>query len=253
MRCPPVIGLCRLCEAQSVLRASHILSKFLYRDSGVIGAHRKFDVLCETHPDLTRLNQQDGFKEHLLCGECESTRLAPLERYAQQEFFGSRSPFRHFARVGYEWKGLDYKRMKLFTVSLLWRMSISSLPWFSHVKVGDKHERILRQMLLAGDPREAWRYGCQIGFLLYGGKPLGNPFAGLFAQPRRIPFRIVRYRSVIAGMVWLMYVNSQAPHDGKEGFLSCSGTWMVPAIEANDIPFLREGFEDLRTRESERR
>lgn len=49
---------------------------------------------------------------------------------------------------------LPYRPLKLFRLSLLWRMSVSSLREFALVKLGPHEERI-RQMLLQDDPGQS--------------------------------------------------------------------------------------------------
>src|SRR5439155_837633 len=48
--------------------------------------------------------------------------------------------------------GLDYRPFKLCLLSILWRASIAKQALFSHVQLGSKHERTIRQMLIEDDP-----------------------------------------------------------------------------------------------------
>ena len=160
-----VIDKCRLCQNIAELSNSHIVSQFLLRESGVIGDKKKFNIICPENPKESELYRQDGIKERLLCTVCETKRLSPVERYAREKFYGRDGPFQRQHAMGYRWIGLDYTRMKLFTLSILWRMSLSSHQFYGNVQLGEKHERRIRSMLLNNDPQEAWRYGCSIGFL----------------------------------------------------------------------------------------
>jgi len=56
---------CKLCGNGYAIKNSHIVSKFLWRLSGVTGHHKKFDSVCLSHDDLTERHRQDGFKEVL--------------------------------------------------------------------------------------------------------------------------------------------------------------------------------------------
>ena len=49
-------------------------------------------------------------------------------------------------------ENLDYRRLKLFFLSILWRASISKREHFSNVKLSDYNENAIRQMLLDFDP-----------------------------------------------------------------------------------------------------
>jgi hypothetical protein len=80
-------GQCRLCLESAELRESHIISKFIWRDSGLIGANKNYSVACTSDPELSEFNRQDGFKEHLLCAECEA-KLGRLEAYMKPRLAG---------------------------------------------------------------------------------------------------------------------------------------------------------------------
>ena len=232
-----MIGECRLCGVTAQLRRSHIIPKFLYRDAGIIGDKKKFDIPCLNFPDRSVLNKQDGLKEHLFCDGCETTRLSPLERYARQQFYGPGSPLKFLRGNSFVWSGLDYAQMKLFTVSILWRMSLSSHEIYSKVHLGEKHENRMRRMLIAKDPMEPWRYGCSITFLMYGEKPLGD----VISQPQRHSIEATRYlyRFMMAGFAWFYHVASHRRVRHDEGYLRESGMWPVLVVQALSIPFVK--------------
>jgi hypothetical protein len=56
----------------------------------------------------------------------------------------------------------DYAKTKLFFLSLLWRASISSRPFFQKVKFTQEIEEDLRSMILAENPGEIYEYPCKI-------------------------------------------------------------------------------------------
>jgi hypothetical protein len=49
-------------------------------------------------------------------------------------------------------KGIDYKKFKLFLLSILWRASISKEEMFKDVDLGGKYEEVLRKMIFEGNP-----------------------------------------------------------------------------------------------------
>ena len=55
-------------------------------------------------------------------------------------------------------RDVDYTQLRLFYLSLLWRMSVSTHPYFKEVSLGP-HEEVLRRMLLEGRPGEPDQYG----------------------------------------------------------------------------------------------
>jgi hypothetical protein len=156
--------------------------------------------------------------------------------------FGATSPIMVRPPSDHMWTGLDYTLMKLFQMSILWRMAVSSNPYYAFVEMSPKEEGTLRQMLLANDPGEPWQYGCLVVTLRYHGKPL----LGFFTQPRKITIGAdVYYRLVLAGMQWCIYAGTSKPQEFlDDGFLSRAGTWGLMQGEAEDFEYLRLEIAD---------
>lgn len=199
----------------------------------------------ETHPQLNRSRVQTGLWEHLLCLKCEG-QCGKLESYAKPVLFGATSPIVRRPTGHHVWTGLDYTRMKLFHMSILWRTAVSSLPFYAFVTLPDEEKETLRAMLLANDPGEPWQYGCLVDLLRYRNKPL----LGIFSQPRRIPIRRDScVRLILAGMQWFLFESKNKPQDAPiEAFLSLRGTWPLLQGEAEDFDYLRYEIADHKRR-----
>jgi hypothetical protein len=76
-------------------------------------------------------------------------------------------------------QNLQYDKLKLFLMSLLWRMGISKLPFFKQVDLG-LHLEKLRLALLGEDPLPAERYPCLLVAVQFSGKRLSA--ARIFAE-----------------------------------------------------------------------
>ncbi|WP_175864538.1 hypothetical protein [Burkholderia cepacia] len=50
-------------------------------------------------------------------------------------------------------KGIDFNRLRLFFLSLLWRAAASNRPEFADVSLPDEHVSELRRMIVEGDPK----------------------------------------------------------------------------------------------------
>ncbi len=102
------MNICKLCYQEKELRKSHIIPKFVYQwmkksGPGRLRQQKQFEIPI-----------QDGTKERLLCGECEN-KLAVWEKWFSENVFikyldGTKSEFH------------NEKKMKLFTISILWRV-----------------------------------------------------------------------------------------------------------------------------------
>jgi hypothetical protein len=230
------------------LRLSHIIPKFIWRDSGLIGAGKKFDVTCISDEAHSEANRQDGFKESLLCNACEG-HFGTFERYMSQRLRGifDRTVGRPDGSV-FIWTGWDYQTTKLFQMSLLWRMGVSSLPMYGMVNLGSHTER-MRRMLLAEDPGEPWRYPCACILPYHNGVPVRD----LFTQPES--FKSKRrdgYRYLIGGML-LFTTASNHPTTviPRQTWLRESGEWLMICQDIREQNFIRDQIELLKARSME--
>ena len=233
---------CKLCLKTAKLQESHIVPKFFLRASGLLGS--RFSIHCRTNPAVSEHFKQDGIKEYLLCQSCEQ-QLQKWESYARHQFYGPSNPFKKVREPGFVWSGLDYSKMKLFTTSILWRMSVSAHNFYGHVQLGDKHEKRIREMLLTSNPREPWRYGVGLSYLNYG----TIPFPQVFSQPERYEYlRRTGYRFILAGFAIFADVASHAPvhKDQLAISLQANGNWSIPALQALSIPFIKEEADEIR-------
>jgi hypothetical protein len=87
---------------------------------------------------------QRGFTERLLCAECDNIRLGQNETYFARALERGPLPNTTVTKRLLVFRDLDYKRTKNYFLSILWRMSISSLEIFKDVSLGPKHEEALR-------------------------------------------------------------------------------------------------------------
>ena len=145
-------NICRLCLKEAELRNSHILPEFLYGNL----YDEKHRTLLISRGDEKVI--QKGLREKLLCQSCE-TKLSKYEQYAK-EIIDEIPNFAKDDNLGLIYSdGVDYVKLKLFQLSILWRASISSHVAFSQVNLGS-HENIIRTMLDTGNPGNVIDYGC---------------------------------------------------------------------------------------------
>jgi hypothetical protein len=144
---------CALCQQERVLGKSHIIPEFmfgpLYDDK-----HRFYQI----SPIATKPNRllQKGLRQRLLCDECEQ-RLSRYERYARDVFFGDAAKRPHRTHTGYLFTELNYKSLKLFFMSLLWRLGVTSIRQVKSARLGPHLER-LRSLILRDDPADYLTY-----------------------------------------------------------------------------------------------
>jgi hypothetical protein len=224
---------------------SHITPKFLWKGSGLTGNGKSFEAPCLTNRQLSRPHLQDGFKEQLLCRDCEN-RLSLYESYAKTKLSELCSTFNDTKSRVYIFSNIDYAKMKLFFMSVLFRMGVSRLLYYQNVKLG-AHEARLRQMLLINDPGAPFLHGCSLCLLNYNGIPLTS----MFSQPVYNKLHN-SYECIIAGIYWRMFVSTtMSTAAWLPFFLSDSGEWVIMKREIRFFRELSPLLHELLTRDIE--
>ncbi len=154
--------ICKLCLANAPLCRSHILPELvflpLYDDK-----HR----FIEASVSEQKIRQgQKGWWEKLLCADCES-RINRYERHVRRMFVDPLPP-PVFEKRTFEFSKVDYKLLKLFILSVLWRASVSTLDECRLVSLGS-HEEILRKLIMDDAHVEPDIYPSMV-FLVFDGQ-----------------------------------------------------------------------------------
>jgi hypothetical protein len=160
-------GTCKLCEKEStLLKTSHILPDFIFRDLNLYSSEHRIDLLkIKKSPSLNfqHSDRPTGeYEKGILCSSCDNNILGGYESYAKKAMFGGELQeqecpmFKNYIdRENNEYlhvERISYVKFKLFMLSLLWRMSISSRPMFSQVNLNCEINESLRNMVLTGHP-----------------------------------------------------------------------------------------------------
>ena len=236
---------CAMCRQERKLVRSHIIPEFLYK-AMYDSKHRILFV----SPDPSQLLQlpQKGIREKLLCSECDS-RLGNYEHYAEPLIFGGncRVQIKKVTKDYILVHRVNYRLFKLFQLSILWRMSVSSLNFFQAVDLG-VHEDRIRQMLLNQDPGQAHQYGCIMQTVTVGGKLLDVVRQPDFLRSDGFP----SYRLLAGGFLWMWVVGSRSEKfASRQFFPSAEKGIVILRGRAENLDFLKRDRKELKNRESE--
>jgi hypothetical protein len=162
------IGNCKLCnEEEELIQRSHLFPNFMY-DGIPDEKNRMFQLSSET-PGKIKTAQSGAYEEYILCKECDNNLLSKYERYASNNFYrlDYRSDNENFKQIVNEngvaliqCNNLVYKDFKIFLISLLWRVSISSHALFSNFKLDPESEEFLRQSIINEEPPNFLEFSC---------------------------------------------------------------------------------------------
>lgn len=234
MKSASKVEVCKLCLKEAELRNSHIIPEFIHEQL-YDSKHRAFQLSNKL--EKPRLMQK-GEREQLLCMECE-TKLSRWENYAQKLLYDRESlpvvETKHAEYISYS--RVEYSEFKLFQLSLLWRASVSTLDFFSSVKLGPHEERI-RLMLMDENPGKDWEYCCSLTAIIHE----GELYEGMTSPMRlRTPDEgHIFYRFLIAGYYWSFIVSSHEKQSRFRKFcLTEQGVVPVFQEQAKDLEFFQ--------------
>jgi hypothetical protein len=222
---------CRLCLQHAELCDSHILPEFFF--ARVYDEKHRFYGLSSVKERAVRLFQK-GMREKLLCRDCEG-KLSVFEQHARSVLYGG-IPITWEDRGPYVVIGdIDYKKLKLFLISLLWRLDVTTLPHFRGRPLPQQHRERLRLMLAKEDPGEPWEYGCTVTVVQHEGKPIEALITPLFSGRHQGHWV---HTIAAGGFIFAFVVSSHKAVFAELGFLQRNGTLRILHKEITRIPFL---------------
>jgi hypothetical protein len=145
-------NLCKLCLQEKKLIKAHIIPEGFVRPlwSGKLAPELHTNSPGK-YPKRIPIGVYDP---SILCSECDQ-KMAPWDDYAQELFLHQFSDAQvlqlNQQQVGWRIESFDYRRLKLFFVSVLWRASVSQHEFYKRISVGPFEGR-LRTMILDRDP-----------------------------------------------------------------------------------------------------
>ncbi|WP_418501226.1 hypothetical protein [Flagellimonas sp.] len=207
-------------QEKSLIKA-HIIPDFMY--SGMKSEEDKNIFLEVTYNLDTRWSKQrkiqtGDFDKNILCEDCDNRIIgAKYEKYAQISMYGKNIDPK-FAPICKNYKNpnnefefticrnIDYGKMKVFLLSILWRASITKRKVFKAVDLGTKHEERIRQLIFDNIIPNALEYPIMmISFMR-----TKHNFKNFIAQPKKIKFKdgLIAYVFLINSIQFIFFVNS---------------------------------------------
>ena len=178
--------VCKLCGRNEPLVRAHIIPRSFYKQLMQLDPSAPLEVLSNRSDTYARKSWTGIYDTGILCGICERT-FSPWDDYAQKVLLAEPPEDKYISvggrRAGYEIEGVDYERLKLFFVSVLWRSSVSTEMFFSRINVGP-FQSALNTMIRQGDPGapdtfavSLARFDHELGLVKFD--PYRNRFAGV--------------------------------------------------------------------------
>lgn len=248
---------CKLCLKESQSVKSHIIPEFMYEGSGLYDEKHRFFIIEKSGETPKFQQKQKGLAERLLCQRCE-IKISRWEDYARRTIYGPRDPRKIKTspeRVAL-FDDVDYKRFKLFLLSMLWRISISGLPEFRKVRLG-RHEEKMRKMLYGDDPGSEDDYGCLITSVIFDidDRDKNENLRKFMLSPESIRTHgHICYRVFIGGSLYIFVVSKhRIPAKIKGFFLNRSNQLPVLIRRIEEVPLIAGSLLELQADIKQRR
>ena len=245
-----VIGVCPLCGRETKLAWSHVLPKWMFK--GIRDGkdrHRIAELKIGEKPGVGI--GQDGPTEPLLCESCDNA-FSDIEGYAENVFSydvsqrASRLPSFNYRAFGIA--PVDYRKLKLFWILNLFRMSIAQGKYFAEVQLEPEYVAELRKRLISRNPGPESRFAftAVLPVEVTDGKTriLTDVLSQFVLMPSVTSWNGTRIvRLVCAGLVWAVFV-PEAPEDRPISLFE-EGKLLVFLGDLQEIEFLTGTFKEI--------
>lgn len=223
---------CRLCSQQAKLCNSHVIPEFFYKQMQLYDDKHRFNILS-TEPGKHPPTAQKGLRERLLCKKCEG-KFSQWEGHARGVLYGGKCTITSNDSKGFECT-VDYAKFKLFQLSILWRVGVSTREAFSSISLGE-HESVLREMLLAEKPGNSETYGCVMS---YSSKHTDITSNMIHCMEMSDDDGVTYAPLLLGGLLWLFILSELAIDPRwKEFFLQETGHLRIPRIDKDPNQYI---------------
>ena len=145
---------CRFCgKEKPALIKAHIIPRSFFK---LVRGDAKYSTeLRASENAVTREALQAGYSDDdILCEECES-KFTPYDTHGFAVFtkvFENQNIYRdpNEFECAYLLPDVDFRLLKLFVLSVLWRASVSRLRFYRNVDLGQRHEDKIKSLIASG-------------------------------------------------------------------------------------------------------
>jgi len=230
--------VCRFCNIERPLIKAHIVPEGFFRvlrdGSGVPELHTN---KRGAYPKRAPVGVYD---KSILCRNCDNV-FSPWDNHAQHVLLHNFSDTMAFysgpTKVGWKIDRFDYRRFKLFFISLLWRASVSTHQFYQRVSVGPFQDE-LRQMIANEDPGTAETFAVALA-------KFDAPGFTAMLDPHLERYEGINYcRFYLAGFVVYIKVDRRPPPDVLSYVLVREGMPIIvvrrDAADSKDTAVMRD-------------
>lgn len=146
---------CKFCGNESKLIKAHIIPASFFRR--IQQGEKALEMITNRAGEYTKKAPIGVYDQTIVCRNCESI-WQEWDNYAQtllaDEPLNGRVRYHNNKKICYVVDNFEYKNLKLFFISMLWRASVSNDPFFSRISLG-RFEDVAKQHISNSDPGNA--------------------------------------------------------------------------------------------------
>jgi len=197
---------CKLCGNDTTLIKAHIIPAGLFRrlQKGM----KPLEMITNKAGEYTKRAPVGVYDKTIVCSKCECI-WQEWDNYAQKlltdKLVKWQVRYSESKKICYIIDNYDYKKLKLFFISMAWRASVSSASFFSKVSLGP-FEDIAKKHILDNDPGDCDTFSVTLA-------KFDHPLAKSILDPHEDKHSGINYfRFYLAGYIAYIKVdNKPAP------------------------------------------
>ncbi len=195
---------CKLCNQEKKLIQAHIIPKSFHAPLKEEG---QTPIIITSKDGVYPKRSQTGvYDVEIVCEDCEKM-FSPWDDYGNkflfQELHDENYVVSNGERIAYNFGLCDYKKLKLFFISILWRASVSNQNMFGRVQLGS-YEKKLKKLVLSNNPGDIEDFSVALSKF---DAPANE--TGILNPDRTRYDGVIHYRLYLGGYMAIIKVSSQ--------------------------------------------
>ncbi len=146
---------CKFCGNETALIKAHVIPAGLFRR--LQQGKEPLETITNKADEYTKKTPVGVYDNTIVCSKCESI-WQEWDNYAQlllaDKPLNGRVRYHNNKRICYIVDNYEYRKLKLFFISMVWRASVSSQPFFSKVSLG-QFEDAAKKHIANNDPGDS--------------------------------------------------------------------------------------------------
>lgn len=186
--------------------------------------------------------RRKGIYDRLMCKECEK-HIQRFEDYAKYILYDEAKEYIRKRKEQFFTNNYDYKKLKLFVLSLIWRASISVNDVFDKVSLG-KYEEEVRNILYMELDTPVNKYPCLIYQTHTANELADGVFMAMFPTKSKSDGKTI-YQFIADGLFFFVGVGTNSARTFKQGSSLSFGSLRIGYNELSKISSFNDVFNRL--------